>query len=128
MTSCVTSHIKWGKMPVITIWILVTCTLTLGLSLLLPFHTTHHYCIFLLECMCWFLDYHTSQKQIPFPGVNLWWRQDTVNQLSSAKQRLWRPAIINKAFRCTENLFIQRFLFIHPRFVFIVQGSLLVVQ
>ena len=34
----------------------------------------------------------------------------------------------NKAFRHVENLFIQRFLFIHPRFVFIVQGSLLVVQ
>ena len=34
----------------------------------------------------------------------------------------------NKALRHVENLFIQRFLFIHPRFVFIVQGSLLVVQ
>jgi len=33
-----------------------------------------------------------------------------------------------KAFRHVENLFIQRFLFFHPRFVFIVQGSLLVVQ
>ena len=35
---------------------------------------------------------------------------------------------INKAFRHVQNLFIQRFLFIHPSFVFIVQGSLLVVQ
>ena len=26
-----------------------------------------------------------------------------------------------KAFRHVENVFIQRFLFIHPRFVFIVQ-------
>ena len=34
----------------------------------------------------------------------------------------------NKAFRHVENLFIQRFLFFHPGFVFIVQGSLLVVQ
>ena len=34
----------------------------------------------------------------------------------------------NKAFRHVQNLFIQRLLFIHPRFVFIVQGSLLVVQ
>ena len=33
-----------------------------------------------------------------------------------------------KAFRHVENLFIQRFLFIHPRFVYIAQGSLLVVQ
>ena len=28
----------------------------------------------------------------------------------------------NKAFRHVEIFFIQRFLFIHPRFVFIVQG------
>ena len=35
---------------------------------------------------------------------------------------------VYKALRHLENLFIQRFLFIHPRFVFIVQGSLLVVQ
>ena len=34
----------------------------------------------------------------------------------------------NKAFRHVENSFIQRFLIIHPRFVFIVQGSLFVVQ
>ena len=33
-----------------------------------------------------------------------------------------------KALRYVEYLFIQRFLFIHPRFVFIVQGSLLVEQ
>ena len=33
-----------------------------------------------------------------------------------------------KALRHVENLFIQRFLFIYPRFLFIVQGSLLVVQ
>ena len=37
-------------------------------------------------------------------------------------------SVYDKAFRHVENLFIQRFLFIHPRFVFIVQGSLLVVQ
>ena len=35
---------------------------------------------------------------------------------------------MNKALRHVENLFIQRFLFIHPRVVFIVQGSLFVVQ
>ena len=34
----------------------------------------------------------------------------------------------HKAFQHVEKLFIQRFLFIHPRFVFIVQGSLLVIQ
>ena len=33
-----------------------------------------------------------------------------------------------KAFLHVEIVFIQRFLFIHARFVFIVQGSLLVVQ
>ena len=33
-----------------------------------------------------------------------------------------------KAFRHVENLLVRRFLFIHPRFVFIVQGSLLVVH
>ena len=33
-----------------------------------------------------------------------------------------------KAFRHVENLFIQRFLFVHPMFVFIVQGSLLILQ
>ena len=33
--------------------------------------------------------------------------------------------IINKAFQHEEKLFIQRFLFIHLRFLFIVQGSLL---
>ena len=40
----------------------------------------------------------------------------------------YRPWLLNKAFRLVENLFIQGFLFIHPRGVLIVQGSLLVVQ
>ena len=35
---------------------------------------------------------------------------------------------IYKALRRVENLFIQCVLFIHPRFVFIIQGLLLVVQ
>ena len=33
-----------------------------------------------------------------------------------------------KALQHVENLFIQRFLFIHPRFAFIVQGLLMIVQ
>ena len=35
----------------------------------------------------------------------------------------WWVTHNNKSFRHVENVFIQRFLFIHPRFVFIVQGS-----
>ena len=40
MTSCETSHIKRGKLPVIVIWMLVTCTLILGLSLQFLFAAT----------------------------------------------------------------------------------------
>ena len=51
--------------------------------------------------------------------------QRRVSKQTTDTSRSW---VAYENFRHVENLFIQRFLFIHPRFVFIVQARRLIVQ
>ena len=60
--------------------------------------------------------------------INIFFSEAEEGASKVYKKHILLVHYFNKAVQHVEHLFIQRFLFIHPMFVFIVQGSLLVVQ